>query len=226
MSQKIVFAATPRTVEGKKVKHLRPKMTPGNISGDLEKSMPVTVDAMSFKKLYEKVGDSGLFYLKVEGETKDRPVLVSEVQHNPVSNAILHVAFRQVDLSEKVTAEVPVETIGEFAVREAVLVTVHNVVEVEALPQDLPEKFEINVAEFTKIGDMVTFAQLNYDKSKVTLKIEAEQLETPVVMVQELRAAEPEPVAEVAPVAEGAAPAAGAEAPATAAAPEKKEEKK
>ncbi len=200
MSQKITFTAQPRTVLGKKSKVFRNnRQVPGNISGDLKASIPVTVEEVEFAHLYEKVGDTGLFYLKVEGEKEERPVLVVEMQKDPLSNKLLHVVFRQVDLSEKVTAEVPVETVGEFGLKGALVVTVHQNIEVEALPQDLPEKFEIDLSTLTEIGQVITFNQLNYDKSKVQLKIEADQLDSPVLMVQEVKEQVEEAPAEVAP---------------------------
>jgi|SRR5579859_2392051 len=239
-SAKISFPAQPRVILGKKSKTIRQQAgVPANVSGDLEKPIPVTISQIAFSRLYDKVGDTGLFYLEIEGEKDGRPVLVNEIQRDPVSSQVLHVVFRQVNLSEKVEAEVPVEVVGEFKVKNALVVTVHDAIKVEALPQDLPEKFVVDVSGFTDFGQMVTFSQLDYDKSKVTLVVEAEELETPVVMVQEVKEeVEEAPVvaavegAEGVPV-EGAAGeegAAGAAGEATATAEkkpaEKKEEKK
>lgn len=214
MPQKITFSAQPRTILGKKSKHFRDqKQIPANISGDLKASIPVAVDTVDFQHLYHRVGDTGLFYLKVEGETIERPVLVDDVQNDPLSGQLLHVVFRQVNLSEKVEAEVPVEIVGEFAVREALVVTVHPEITVEALPQDLPEKFVIDVSKFTEVGQVITFNQLEYDKSKVHLQVEEDQLDTPVIMVQAIKEEVEEVV--VAP-AEGAAATPAVEGEATA----------
>jgi large subunit ribosomal protein L25 len=206
MPQKITFTAQPRTILGKKSKHFRSKkQIPGNISGDVEKSTAVVVDTSSFTHLYERVGDTGLFYLKVEGESADRPVLVGELQKDPMSGQLLHVVFRQVNLSEKVSAEVPVETIGELEVRDALVVTVHQNIEVEALPQDLPEKFVVDISKFTEVGQSVSFNELEYDKTKVHLNVEEDQLDTPVVMVEAVKEEVEEVVEEAAPT-EGATP--------------------
>jgi large subunit ribosomal protein L25 len=215
MPEKILFVAQPRTLIGKKSNQLRrQKLIPANINGDVDQPIPVAVDQVGFIKLYEKVGDTGLVYIQVAGENKDRPVLVSELQRDPLSGNIVHVVLRQVDLSEKVEAEVPVETVGELQVKNALVVKVHDAITVEALPQDLPEKFEIDISQFTEFGQMVTFNQLSYDKSKVKLMIEEEEHETPVVLVQEIK----EQVEEVAPAAPAEA-AAGAPAEGGATAP-------
>ncbi|MBW7955107.1 50S ribosomal protein L25 [Patescibacteria group bacterium] len=212
MAQKIKFQTQRRDLAGKKVGQLRRQgLIPGNINGDLEKTISVVVDQRKFEQLYEEVGDTGLFYVTVGEEKTERPVLITDVQLDPISATPLHVVFRQVDLTEKITAEVPVELIGEVEIKDAIVATLHDVVEVEALPQDLPEKFEIDISKFTQIGDMVTYKDLEFDRSKVSLTIDEEQLDEPVVMVQEVKEeVEPEPAAETVEGAEGA-PAAGAE---------------
>lgn len=213
MPNKITFSAEPRAILGKKANRLRGQgLVPANISGNVDKTVAVSVQAKDFAKLYEEVGDTGLFYLTVTGEKAERPVLISEVQFDSLSMQPLHVVFRQVNLSEKITAEVPVEVIGELAVKDAVLVKVRDTIEVEALPADLPEKFEVDISGFAAVGDSISFAQLSFDRNKVKLMIEEAELESPVVLVQEVK----EEVEEVAPAAEapaeGAAPAADAAA--------------
>jgi hypothetical protein len=86
-----------------------------------------------------------------------------------------------------------------------VLVVVKDEIEVEALPADLPEKFEIDVSLLTEVGQMVTYADLKYDRSKVTLVLGEEGEEEPVVLVQEQREEEPEEEPEVVEGEEGEA---------------------
>lgn len=208
--QKINFKATPRTVKGKKVKQLRRQgITPGNVMGHKVDSVPVSVSTTGFNHLYNQVGDTGLFYLEIDGEDVVRPVLIEDVEVNPVSNQPLHVTFKQVNLKEKITAEIPVELVGEFKTAGAVVITVHDAIEVEALPTDLPEKFEIDISGLSEIGQAVTFDQLTYDREKITLMINEEEHDTPVVLVQEVKE---EPVEEVVTeeAAEGETPAEGA----------------
>lgn len=213
--QKISFKATPRTLMGKKVKTLRSQgLTPANVMGHLVDSTPISIKSNDFIRLYNEVGDNGLFYLEVEGEKTARPVLVDLFEVNALTNLPQHVVFKQVDLKEKIEAEIPVELVGEFKLAGAVVITVHDTIEVEALPTDLPEKFEIDISNLTEIDQSVTFKDLKFDRSKITLSISEEELDTPVVLVQ---AVKEEPVEEEVPaeVAEGEAPAT-TEAPADA----------
>lgn len=193
MAKKIKFTAQQRTQMGKKTKFLRRQgVIPANVSGDIETPVAISFDKIKFVKLYEEVGDTGLFYLTIEEDGKDLPVLVDDVQMDPVTDEISHVVFKQVNLKEKISADVPVELVGENDVPGAVVVGVVDSVEVEALPTDLPENFEIDISKLTEIGQSITFSDLDYDKSLVTLMIEEEEMTNPVVLLQEQAAQEPE----------------------------------
>ena len=77
------------------------------------------------------------------------------------------------NLNVKVKANVQIELTGESpAVKDGgVLISLINEIEVEALPNDLPEKFVLNISSLLKIGDEFKVSDLNYDASKVTLAV-------------------------------------------------------
>lgn len=188
MAKKIKFTAQQRELLGKKTKNLRRAgLVPANVSGAIKKPQAISFDKNQFLKLYNQVGDTGLFYLTIEDDSQDMPVLVDDVQIDPVTEDLVHVVLKKVNLKEKISAEVPVELVGENDVPGAVVVGVVDSVEVEALPTDLPEKFEIDISKLTEIGQSVTFADLDFDKAAVTLVIEEEELNNPVVLLQEQR---------------------------------------
>lgn len=197
---KITFPISARDLKGKKVNQLRAqKIIPGNVYVAGGESVALQFPEKEFNKLYQEVGETGLVYLKIDDAEKNRPTLIDEVQVDPVTDRVLHVSFKEVDLREKIEAEVPIEVTGEFDLKEAVMVQVKNSIIVEALPTDLPEKFEVNVERLTEIGQSITLADLDFDKSKVSLvEVEAdEDWENPVVLVQEQREEEVEEVEEV-----------------------------
>lgn len=212
MTESTKFSAQKRDLVGKKVAQLRRQgLIPANIYGVNKPSVSVTVNTKDFEKLYEEVGETGLVYLQVEGAKQDIPVLVDEVQYHPVSGEVAHAAFKQVDLSEKITAEIPVELIGENNVAGAVVVQVKDVIEVEALPTDLPENFQVDISTLTEIGQSISYDSLQFDKAKVTLLVEEEELTSPLVLLEEVKEeVEPEPAAEA---AEGEAATPEAEKP-------------
>ena len=215
---KTTLEAKVRKVTGRKVKTLRKEgLIPANIYGKKIKSQAVQVKALDFKKAYKEAGETGLISLKVQaekGKGEDRAVLVSGVQFNPLTDAVVHVDFRQVDLKEKVTAAVPVELMGESPAQKGGIGTVVQYIdeiEVEALPTDLPEKFEIDASGLAEVDQAVFVSDLKYNKAKVEVKNDPKEIIVKVEPPQkeEIVAA---PVTEEVP-AEGEATKEGEEVP-------------
>jgi large subunit ribosomal protein L25 len=165
---------------------------PGNVFEAHKPSIAISLDLIEFKKLYSEIGESGVGYIQLS-KSQQLPAMIEEVQVNSVTDEPIHVIFQVVDLSEKVRADIPVELIGEFELPEAVLVTVKDEIEVEALPTNLPEKFVINVEQLTAIGQSITLADLEYDRDKVEIILGDEGLEEAVILVQEVEEEPEEP---------------------------------
>ena len=163
-SSRPTLKVEPRSILGRKVKTLRREgKLPANIFGKKIKSQPVSVDYAEFSKLFRKVGETALVDLKVETEEKSRPVLIANLTRHPVTGNYLHADFHQVDLTEKVTAAIPVRIVGESpAVKDkgAVLLAVISEIEVKALPADLPDHFEVKIDKLSEFGDSVLIKDL------------------------------------------------------------------
>lgn len=174
----VFLKADKREVTGKKVGAIRLKgFVPANIFGKKVKSLAVTLNTKDFLKVYKDAGETGLIEVGVGSEKK--PVLIHNVQVHPVTDEVLHVDLLQVDLKEKVTAQVPVELIGESSVEKqglGTLVQYVNEVEVKSLPADIPEKFEINAEDFKEVGQSVQIKNLKYNTSKVEISSDPEQI--------------------------------------------------
>jgi len=115
-----------------------------------------------FAIAFRKAGMTGVIDLDT-GDRQTVPVLVQEVQRDPVSNRVLHVSFHTVDLTKPTTASVPLQFIGEApAVKNkgGVLVPHLNHVEVEALPDDIPDHIEVDLSALAEINDAVHVQQL------------------------------------------------------------------
>jgi len=149
---------------GRQVKKLRKDgILPANIFGKKVKSLAIQLSAKEFFPVFGKAGETGVVELAIKSETSPRPVLIHNVQKDPVSDQPLHIDFYQVDLKEKITADIPVEIIGDApAVTQKIGVLIQPLteVEVEALPTDLPEKLTVSVAKLEKIDDSVTVKDL------------------------------------------------------------------
>lgn len=176
--QKKELKAEVRKLEGRKVKNLRKEgILPGNVFGKNIKSESVQVVLKDFEKIFKEAGETGLVTLSVEGVEK--PVLIHNLQLDPVLGTPIHVDFFQVNLKEKVTAEVPVELVGQSPTEKQALGTVvqqMQEIEVEALPGDLPEKFEVGVEGLTEVDQAIYVKDLKYDRTKVEVKADAEAI--------------------------------------------------
>jgi len=177
--------ATIRTLFGRKTKQLRNKgIVPANIFGKKIKSIAIELEQSVLLDTMRKAGETGLIHLKVKGDDKAHPVLVSGYALDPVTDRILHVDFHEVDLKQKTTATVPLKAVGESeAVKGGmVLVMFKNELEVEALPTDLPDSIEVDISSLTEVGSTILAKDLKFDRSKVTVEIADEE---PIATIQE-----------------------------------------
>jgi large subunit ribosomal protein L25 len=144
---KPILLAEKREVVGKKVKKLRGRgKLPGVVYGKGVTPELVSVGAKEFRRLYHEVGGNTLVLLQLDEDKHN--VLIHEPARNPVTDEEIHVDFYRVNMSEKITTEVPLHFEGEApAVRslEGTLIRPLDSVEVECLPGDLPHAIEISL---------------------------------------------------------------------------------
>lgn len=197
------ISATKRTIKGSKVKQLRTQgLIPGSIfstksSRAKAESTDISIEQISFLKLYKEAGESTLIKVKIESD-KTRECLISEVQFHPVTLNIRSVNFYEVDLTEKITANIPVEIIGEelnpiIKSGDAILLNVLSEIEVECLPRDLPQHFEVDVSNLKEVGDMISIADaIHVDESKVTILTDKTEILVKLDHAQQQETAEEE----------------------------------
>jgi large subunit ribosomal protein L25 len=163
--------AEVREITGHKVRRLRLQgKLPGNIYGKDIKSLAIQFDEKEFEKIYSKTGETGLIDVVVD--SKKRPVLVHNIQTDPLKGFPLHVDLHQVDLKEKITAQVPVELEGESPAEKQGLGTVVqyiNEVEIEALPTDLPESFKLDLSMLANVDDQIAVKDIKVDNNKIEI---------------------------------------------------------
>lgn len=172
--------AEERKVLGKKVKALRKRGSlPGHVFGKGVDGENVLLSTKDFLKIFHQAGETGLIDLKI-GSEKVRPVLIREVQHDPVTNQPIHIDFYQVNLTQKVTVAVPIVQIGDSPeavnLGEAIVLQTLNEIEVESLPADLPEKIEVDITPLKAIDDAVSLGQLSYDRKKITISADPAEI--------------------------------------------------
>ncbi len=201
MAKQMKLKANLRTESGKSlVKRLRASgVVPAVIYGPHTQPVSVGVGATELEDLlHHASSENVLVDLQIEeaGQTKNRLALIQEVQHHPVTDAVLHVDFHELSATEKFRTVVPVRALGEpegVKTGGGVLEYVMRELHVECLPKDLPDMVEVNV-EALQIGQSIHVRDVK-PPAGVTFLDDADQ---PVFIV-------------VAPVVEEEAPAEGAE---------------
>ncbi len=153
--EKVVIKAVRRNVTGKQVHALRRAgELPGVLYGHNVDSIAISMNARDASRVLARLTSSSLVSIDLDG--KEYPSLVRERQRNYVKGNVIHVDFQVVSLTEKIRAKVGIELGGVSpAVKDfnAVLVTTMNELEVEALPQDLPQRITVDISSLAKIGD-------------------------------------------------------------------------
>jgi len=151
-TEQVELAAEKRTVLGKQVKQLRQQgQVPGVVYGHDFDSLSLQFDKRELKQVLSQVGGSQLINLKIEGFEEPEMALVREVQRDSIRGTFLHVDFYRVDMAERITAEIPIEKVGESTAEEGILLYGLSSIEVECLPGDLVDAIEVDLSVLTEI---------------------------------------------------------------------------
>ena len=155
--EKIIIKAEKRTIIGKKVKNLRNEgKAPAVIYGGELEALPNTLNTRDTTNTLNKVSGSTILTIDVDGT--EHAALVREIQQDYIKGTLLHVDFQAVSLKEKLRTTVSISLVGEAPVLEefsAIIVSGLDQVEVECLPQDLPEVIEVDVSSLSDLGSAI-----------------------------------------------------------------------
>ena len=207
--------ASTRELLGKRTRRLhRQGKLAAVVYGHNSKPTPLVLDRLEFQKVFVKSGRTHLVDLVVDGSRTEK-VLVREIQSHPRRLGPIHVDFYQVNLEEKIRVEVPIHLTGESAAVKRgdadVLQPIHAL-EVECLPTEIPEEFEVDLTPLAEIDDGLRVSELAVPKG-ITILADPDELVVKIVHKRELKIEEEVPAAEASVPAEGeAVPAEGAPA--------------
>jgi len=149
MAHLVTLAALPRTGTGKgpaRQTRFRKKV-PGIIYGRGRTSTPLEVDAQALELALTGIEPESTI-IEVELDGKKARTLIREIQRHPVRPDIIHVDFYEIQADQRVTLRVPVHLAGSpDGVRNGggVLDQVTREVEIEVLPEHIPERVEFDV---------------------------------------------------------------------------------
>ncbi|HSE29407.1 MAG TPA: 50S ribosomal protein L25 [Candidatus Saccharimonadales bacterium] len=166
MGEKVVLEVKQRKLVGKKVSKLRKEgLVPGVIYGEHLKSKAVEASYIDVQKVWRVAGRRQPIEVSVDGAK--HLAMIKSADIDPVKHRIRHLGIHVVNKNEKVETEVPVKikldegnetTPAERA--GLVVLTALEKVEIEALPNDLPEAIYVNGEVLAEEGQHVSVSDL------------------------------------------------------------------
>jgi large subunit ribosomal protein L25 len=154
MSQAFTVEAEPREVFGKNAAR-RTRVVgriPGIVYGGGGPVIPVTVDPEGIRRiLHSETGHNTIVTLEVRGKAPAR-AMIRDWQSDPVRGDLLHVDLVRIALDAKLRLKVPIHVTGEpqgVKLQGGIFEFILREVEVECLPDDIPESFTVDVSPLT-----------------------------------------------------------------------------
>lgn len=159
MVKNLTVSAQSRDSRGKnEARRLRASGSmPAVVYGGSNGPAPVAVSPKDLTRiLNSKTGHNTIFTLAVNGG-ESAPVMIVDWQYDPIKDNLLHADLKRIDLTKRITVKVPVLTHGDpkgVKLQGGLHEIVTRELEVECLPNDIPEQFDVNVAELV-IGQSI-----------------------------------------------------------------------
>ena len=159
MEEVILEAQKRQDIGSGRVHRLRKRaVLPAVVYGVGKKPLSIQLVAKDFSHMIGvHKGESFVVKLRIKDgvQSEDKAVLIKQIQHDPVSDDILHIDFHEISLTKTIRVKVPVVAIGEaIGVKRDAGMLDHIMweLEIECLPTQIPESIEVDVANL-KIGD-------------------------------------------------------------------------
>ena len=201
-----VVAAEPRSSRGKNEARRTRKsgLIPAIVYGAFKDPQAVSVSPKDILRIIRgKSGHNAIFDVDIRGVEKT-PVIVADEQYEPIKGTLMHIDLKRIDLARKLRVAVPIHITGDakgIKQQGGVLDVVTRSVEIECVPDDIPNQFDVDVTELL-IGSSIRVSDLIV-KSGVRILTAGEAVVAHVVGIKEevvavvegaVAAAEPEVV--------------------------------
>jgi large subunit ribosomal protein L25 len=212
----VELEAEVRTASGKGAAHQlrRTGKVPAIFYGPKRQTLMIAIDSKEFLQKVAALEGSHLIRFRSAADgVANKVALVKEAQYHPVTGAVLHADFREIDMTEKLRVRAPLHFTGKAAgvALGGILQPVQRDVEVECLPADIPGFINVDVTALN-IHDAVHVSEVQappgvticYDTDSAVVTVLPPTVEE--VKVEEAAPAVEGAAAEAAPAAEGAKP--------------------
>ena len=185
MPERHRLAAEPRTVLGKKVRRLRREgVIPANLVQAGHASIAMQVSERALADLVRAQATGQL--VDLESSDISEPVLMDSVEIDTLTNRLVHLTLRKVDLTKAINVMVRVQLEGRAPASdnsELVVLQLLQDVEVSALPTEIPSSLIADVSDLVDVGDEVVVGDLRAEDGAY------EPVDDPDVIVVQVTAA-------------------------------------
>ncbi len=163
MAEITVVAEAPRPIGSRAAGRMRAAgRVPGVIYGHGLDPLPISVEGRALRAaLTTGAGLNALLALQVGSET--HLTLAREIQRDPVRSTVIHVDFLIVRRDEIVSAEVPINLVGEarkVANNDGLIEQPLTSLTVHATPANIPSHVEVDISEMD-IGDTIRVGDIS-----------------------------------------------------------------
>ncbi len=134
-----------------------------------DKNVNVTVDRITFEKVYHESGDHLVINLDIAGDKK-RQVLVKSYEIAPLLKEIIHVDFLEISDNKIVKTNIPIKLTGVSKGAKLGGVLEHKLhkLSIRSLPKNIPSTVEVDVTEMN-VGDAIYVESLKLADSVTIL---------------------------------------------------------
>jgi len=164
-------------------------------------SKPIYINSIEFIKTIRETGRNGIINLTVENE--QHPVMLYELQQDPIKNEIIHADFQIVNMKTEVEVDVNVHLVGDAkGVKDGgVLQQSLHQLSIRALPSAIPQSIEIDISNLETghtitVGEVDTAGnyEINHEEDQVIASILAPRQEEEIDTGEEQEPGIPENV--------------------------------
>jgi large subunit ribosomal protein L25 len=197
----MVLKATRRDVAGTKAGALRRQgKLPAVLYGHRIETTPILLDTFEGSQTLSYLTSSSLVTIDLDG--KQFLAQVREKQRDYLKNRLLHVDFQILSLTEKMHAKVSIKLTGTAPAVKNLSAEIHTgltALEVECIPEDMPERIVVDISGLAEIGD-------SFRVRDVVLSDKVKILADPEEVIAVAAVPRKEEISVEAPVTEEAAP--------------------
>lgn len=144
----------------------RENKIPCVIYGRNEETVLAKVDEPEFRRVFNEAGAATIIGLKVDG--KELPVIIKDVQKDPIKDFFLHVDFQKISMDEKIRVTIPIilEKRDEIRTQPSTLSQQLDELEIECLPKYLPDDDLLIDVSHMEVGDSILVKDIEIAKNE------------------------------------------------------------